>query len=154
MPPTKPKLTKAERLLDQTRKNNKDLSNGAQTFILADGGGASGAIKAEIKPCQASPSSYYTARHGCFIAVYVAFSSGVDNLPINAADFYILGPENRRYNQGVGDAGLVPMEVERLYFSNLNKGEVLDGFLSFDAPAHGRLVYDPAYATSQIFWSY
>ncbi|KRF34798.1 hypothetical protein ASG94_11560 [Nocardioides sp. Soil805] len=86
--------------------------------------------------------------------MYVAFSSGVDNLPINAADFYILGPENRRYNQGVGDAGLVPMEVERLYFSNLNKGEVLDGFLSFDAPAHGRLVYDPAYATSQIFWSY
>jgi hypothetical protein len=149
-----PRLTKVQRLMARTKMRNRHLPNGAKTLVLT-GDGAEAAVKATVSRCHVEPaSSFYHAANGCFVAVNAAIVSSVKNLVVNPADFYILGPANRRYNEGDGDSGIIPMNGTRLNFSTLNKSEVITGLLDFDAPAHGRLIYDPPYADSRVVWIY
>jgi hypothetical protein len=148
----KPSVSKVDRLVNRARERNRHLRNGTSSFILQRPDVA-GAVKATVHSCHMpDPSSYYQTDNGCFIAVDVTIVSGENGLIVNPVDFYILDKANRRFNEGDGDSGIVPITGSRLGFSDLNNKEVLSGLLSFDAPAHGRLVYDPPFADSRVVW--
>jgi hypothetical protein len=149
-----PHLTKIQRTLAKARKRNHHLPNGAKSLVLEDDGFA-GLVGATLSPCHVpSASEFYQPDNGCFIAASVVIASGADGYYVNPDDFYILDKNNRRYNEGDGDSLVVPMNGSRLDFSELNKNEVSRGFVVFDAPAHGRLVYRPSFANAPLIWFY
>lgn len=146
---SKPRLTKVQRQIAASQKLNKRHPNdGRYTYILDEEGGRYGLVAVKVAPCQGVAGM----KNGCFMSAFVNIKSLVDGLLVNPADFYILAPDNRRHSQGGGDSLFVTVNGERLELSSLNANEVLTGVITFDAPAHGRLIYDPPFADARVTW--
>lgn len=147
--PATRKRTRVERQVAQAQKLNKRHRNdGRYTYIVDKQDRVYGLIAVKVSQCQAVADM----RHGCFMSGFVNVKALVDGLTVNPADFYLLDRDNRRYIQGAGESLFVPINGERLALSSLNRNEVLTGVVTFDAPAHGRLIYDPTYADARVTW--
>ena len=92
---------------------------------------------------------FSTPDNGQFVSFQVTFTgTGRQTFDDNPFDFYVRDAQGQHYLPGAG-------HDPQLDAGTLNPSEKASGYITFDAPAHGTLVYAPnAFDTSLAEWAY
>jgi hypothetical protein len=124
-------------------------SSFGQPVELSQNGDDAGSVTVDAPSLAASfLDGFETPKSGQFVYFDVHFHSQINGFDTNEWDFYVRDTAGNHYD---------PSSWKDPSFSatTLNTDEKVSGYITFDAPAHGTLVYAPNYGQGSVAeWSY
>jgi hypothetical protein len=86
---------------------------------------------------------------GQFVSFSVTEKAITNGVDYNLFEYYVRGPDGAHYNPGT-----IGTKDPAFNSGTLHAGEPVKGYVSFDAPAHGTLVYSQPFSASVVEWKF
>lgn len=122
-------------------ENSEGKGRPGDTATITEGGERVGTVRViTVKSYPRGFSDYDRPKNGQYLSVDITVEAISEGFDINPFDFFVRTPDGRRFDPTVAYEAPEPS----LDYSELNPGEKIRGYVTFDVPrGHGEVVYAP-----------